>query len=125
MNKQNTEKLLKDFPSLYKQYYWDKQDTCMVWGFEFSDGWFDLIYNLSKRLMEDNPECEVSQAKEKFGGMRIYLDHANEEGFKHTQDAERMSFNICEICGKKGQLYKDGWMMVRCEEHKDKRRELR
>ena len=118
MNEKNTKTLLKDFPNLYKQYYWDKTETCLCWGFDVMDGWFDLIYDLSQRLEIVCPECEACQVKEKFGGARIYVNNCNEEGHKLISEAEKKSFTICEICGEKGKLHPDlGWHKTLCKKH--------
>ena len=118
MNKENTKKLLNDFPNLYKQFYWDKLNTCMCWGFDCDDGWFDLIYKLSEDIVKVCPECEACQVKEKFGGLRFYTDNGNEEVWNLVREAEEKSFTICEICGKEGKLYTEGWYKTKCEEHK-------
>ncbi len=47
MNQENTSKLLKRFPVLYQDYYSPMQQTCMCWGFSCSDGWFEIIWQLS------------------------------------------------------------------------------
>lgn len=118
MNKKNTKKLLKDFPELYKQYYWDPKDTCMCWAFCCDDGWFDLIYELSKKLKRLSPETEAVQVKEKFGGLRFYFDNTTQEGANLIQKAEKMSYNICEMCGKKGKLRNDlPWIQTLCDKH--------
>jgi hypothetical protein len=97
LNEKNTKKLLKDFPSLYKQYYWDKTQTCLCWGFDVENGWMDLIYKLSEDLMKVSPECECSQCKEKFSRLRYYVDNCNEEGHKLIDEAEKKSKTICEM----------------------------
>jgi len=118
MNKEHTEKLLKDFPDLYKQYYWPMQQTCMCWGFDISDGWFKLIYDLSKNIVKINPKCEACQVKEKFGGLRFYVDHGDEVTHNLISQAEDDSLKICEVCGLPGELNDIGWMSVKCEMHK-------
>ena len=122
MNKENTEKLLKDFPNLYRQYYLPMDQTCMCWGIETSDGWFELIYDLSKKLSKVSPECEASQVKEKFARLRFYVDNCNEEGHKLIDEAERKSGTICEECGKPGKVREDlGWVRTLCDEHYDEK----
>jgi len=60
----------------------------------------------------------LGQVKEKFGGLRFYVDNCVDDyldgaiGF-----AEQMSFLICEICGSPGKCRGRGWLMTRCEEH--------
>lgn len=118
MNNEHTKKLLKEFPNLYKQYYLPMDQTCMCWGFDFSDGWYDLIYELSKKLVVASPETEATQMKEKFGSLRFYYNGATEEGAKLIQNAEQKSYHICEICGKKGVLREDlPWIRTLCLKH--------
>ena len=118
MNEKNTKRLLKDFPKLYRQYNLPMTETCMCWGFDCEDGWFDLIYDLSQKLEIVNPECEASQVKEKFGGLRFYTDSCNEEGHKLIREYQAKSYTICEVCGKPGKLREDiGWIRTLCEKH--------
>jgi len=50
---ENTQKLLKRFPILYQDYYGSMKETCMVWGFEVSDGWLEIIYQLSLAIEDE------------------------------------------------------------------------
>ena len=72
------QKLVTEFPLLYRQYNLGIRDTCMCWGFECPDEWFGVIYELSQKLtayMETQGiTIEAAQVKEKFGGLRFYLD---------------------------------------------------
>lgn len=36
--------LVKRFPEFFKNRYGSPHDTCMCWGFECGDGWFNLLY---------------------------------------------------------------------------------
>jgi len=69
MNKFYTQKLITDFPDLYS-YYYDNSTPLVpiVFGFECGDGWFDIIYSLSKKISKLDPNCKALQVKEKFGG---------------------------------------------------------
>lgn len=125
MNKRNTEKLYKDFPELYKQHSWSMQDTCMCWGFECDDGWFDLIYQLSKDIVEKSKnKIQAIQVKEKFGGLRFYYQWITEDNTslkfhreieKLIEEAENKSYKICEICGNPGEPNENGWISTLCE----------
>ena len=117
MNNINKDKLLKDFPNLYKQYYLTPQETCMVWGFDCDDGWFNLIYKLSQDITKVNPECEASQVKQKFGGLRFYTDKANDKAYRLIEEAEEKSYKTCELCGAPGTLNDSGWIQCRCKKH--------
>lgn len=50
MNRKNTQRLLRKFPFLYRGYYKPMRETCMCWGFECGDGWFDILWTLSGLL---------------------------------------------------------------------------
>ena len=53
MNPENTQKLLKRFPVLYQDYYSPMSQTCMCWGFDHCDGWFDIIWQLSLAIEDE------------------------------------------------------------------------
>ena len=101
MNKENTEKLLKDFPKLYRQYYLSMQQTCMCWGFDVSNDLFDIIYKLSKDIQEwsdkNDTQVEATQVKEKFGGLRFYTDYCYDEVDKMITKAEEDCANEIQI----------------------------
>lgn len=46
-------KLVKRFPVLYQDRYSPMSSTCMCWGFDHGDGWFDIIWNLSLAIEEE------------------------------------------------------------------------
>jgi hypothetical protein len=115
MNIKNTKKLYKDFPKLYRQHKLPMDQTCMCWGFECGDGWFDLLYDLSKKISEVDPKCEVTQVKEKFGTLSFYVSSASDEVYKLIDKAEKKSGKICDLCGEKGKIRdKYGWLMALC-----------
>ena len=53
MNKELTQKLVKRFPVLYQQFYDPMSTTCMCWGFDHGDGWFDIIWQLSLAIEDE------------------------------------------------------------------------
>lgn len=115
-------KLCKEFPILYQQRILNEQQTCMCWGFECGDGWFNLIYNLSNKLEAYNrtvPEGEqiyATQVKEKFGTLRFYTNYVTEEVDSWIQEAEIKSESTCEYCGALSTPKKiNGWVSNMCE----------
>ena len=119
MNIKNTEKLFKDFPILYRGHKKSLQQSLMAFGFEHSDGWFNLIYTLSEKLTKFK-DVEVAQVKEKYGSLRYYVNGGNEEVEDLIEKAELQSETTCEICGKEGKIKEFcGWFKCRCEEHKE------
>jgi hypothetical protein len=126
MNDFNTKFLLEKYPKLYAQYFWDKTQTCMCWGFDVDDGWFKLVDNVSKKITKLDPKGKIQcvQCKEKFGGLRFYYEGQVKNNIiadkirKIVSDAEYKSFHICEMCGKKGKLREDlPWMKTFCIKH--------
>lgn len=96
--------------------------------FEFSDGWFKLIFDLGRKITDycndnkiDYPK--VQQIKEKFGTLRFYYYDANKDEHirKWVSAAEQASETICEKCGEAGSLIvTTGIFQTRCKEHSTK-----
>lgn len=59
----------------------------------------------------------ASQVKEKFGGLRFYIDRGTDEHFNYIYFAELMSYKVCEECGAPGKTYRDGWHRTLCDTH--------
>lgn len=135
MHKRLDEKLCKDFPLLYSDRNGDIQSTCMCWGFEVRDGWYQLLYDLSSKLepliakykaeMDADPNLNeddkkwyprASQVKEKFGTLCFYMTSATDEMYQLISEAENRSAEICETCGKPGKLRSSGWIACQCDE---------
>jgi hypothetical protein len=73
----------------------------------------------AKAKMEEEAEKVpvAAQVKEKFGGLRFYVDHATDEHYNYINFAESMSYRTCETCGAPGTYYPFGWHHVACDEH--------
>jgi hypothetical protein len=116
MNVENTKYLLETFPNLYQGYYRSMKETCMCWGFECGDGWFELIKELSEKLEPLGVEAE--QVKEKFGTLRFYTggvpEEVADEVFALIDEAEERSEKTCEQCGAPGELRPGGWIQTLC-----------
>lgn len=112
-------KLVKKYPNLYRQYKGNPSETCMHWGFVCGNGWFDLIDKLSEKLSKFEG-VEAAQVKEKFGGLRFYIDGTTkknrEEVHNLTMNAEIESFTICENCGNPGERRSGNWVRTLCDE---------
>ncbi len=94
-------------------------------GFEFNDGWTDLIYTLGKNIsmyceLHNIPLPEMRQIKEKMGTLRFYYSDESRDTYIRNlvREAEDASDFVCETCGSVGQLMCDGghWKVV-CPEH--------
>lgn len=126
MNKKFEDQLVKDFPSIFRQYGGDPRETCMCWGLECGNGWYDIIRSLcqtityhEKHLKRYDKEFEpvvFEQVKEKFGELRIYYIGGDDYVNGAVDMAVTMAAITCEACGKAGTLKVKGWMRVTCEE---------
>jgi len=122
MNKELSKKLYDDFPELYRGKDRPLTESLMCFGFECRDGWFQMLYDLSFDLMKISAKDgierpEVVQVKEKFGGLRYYVDGGNESTEARIDRAEEESERICEVCGKAGQIRTGGWVQTLCDDH--------
>ncbi len=85
--------------------------------FEVDSGWFPLIKDLITDLIELGWNKEVCQVKEKFGGLRFYINDGSDEVFNRIHKAEKESLTICEITGKVGELRTDiSWFRTLSDE---------
>lgn len=118
MNEENTKYLRENFPNLFKEYGGDPRQTCMAWGFSVGDGWFEIIKELAEKL--EPMGVVAAQVKEKFGGLRFYINSVQTEDWKKIHDiineAERKSYKTCEKCGQPGELKGGGWARTMCDD---------
>jgi hypothetical protein len=71
-----------------------------------------------ERMDEEASKVPVaSQVKEKFGGLRFYVQGATTKHYDYISFAESMSYRTCEVCGSPGYYYTDGWHTVLCDKH--------
>ena len=130
MNTVNSKKLYTTFPKIFRQKDLSITQTCMSWGFDCGDGWYDLIYKLCEDIQEHcnkkGLQTEAVQVKEKYGGLCFYVSSADDYIFKLISKAENKSYKICETCGSKdGVTQTNGWVITLCSKcmkaYKEKR----
>jgi len=79
-------------------------------------GWESLIDELFDLAEKEN--FTVTQVKEKYGTLRVYVHGANREMHNMLDNLERRSSTICEVCGKSGErVSRGGWIKTRCKDH--------
>ena len=119
MKYENELKLVEKYPNLYKDYNGDMRYTCMVWGFSCGNGWYDLIDRLSRKL--EPLGIVASQVKEKFGGLRFYIQSGSEKVYELIDEAEAESYKTCENCGESGKPNEEGyWIKTLCDKCREK-----
>lgn len=121
------EKLYSKYPKIFRQKDLPMNQTCMCWGIECGDGWYDILDTLcawiqnridwQNRKEETVGQVEAVQVKEKFGGLRFYINGGDEEIYAAISMAEALSYRVCEICGSRGRQTKSGWIETLCDKH--------
>lgn len=92
-------------------------------GWTIPPGWGNIVWELVNSLEELNVAPFCTQMKEKFGGLRFYVDwpeHASmadrEVGDALIEFVERLSYITCQDCGSPGKnRNRKGWYTVLCE----------
>lgn len=124
--------LVKKYPKILRDYKGDMMTTCMAWGMECDDGYYNLLDECMAKLnyfckLCSTPDNEVgviaTQIKEKYGRLCFYYDvyGADEVQYSIIEDiidtAERKSEHTCEISGEWGEpCHKGGWYKTLCYE---------
>jgi hypothetical protein len=90
--------------------------------FECGPGWYSIIHDLSleiEQILNENPlfsEIHAVQIKQKYGTLRFYMSEDVLRITNLIQDAEALSSQTCETCGKPGKMRGRHWFEVKCDE---------
>ena len=88
------------------------------WQKDVGPGWANLVeqaYTLAHA--EDSYPVQI---KEKYGGLRFYVDFGSDELHDAIWEIERESYKTCEYCGRKGKPRRTGWIKTLCIWHYSK-----
>jgi len=78
----------------------------------------EAIDEAKAKLDEETLKVPVAvQVKEKFGGLRFYVQAATDKHYDYISFAESISYRTCEQCGAPGKRYTDGWHTTLCDIH--------
>ena len=135
MKEELDKKLCEKYPKIFKNRNGSMQETCMCWGFSHGDGWYDIIDSLcasiqnhinnkryqfremSQEDFDEEHQVVAAQVKEKFGGLRFYVDGGDDWVYGAISMAESISYRTCEVCGAPGKTRGTGWIRTTCDEH--------
>jgi hypothetical protein len=101
------------------------------WGWQVAcgDGWRDLLLKLKHDLEMTRVPYEICQIKEKFGGLRFYVDITGDATEKSRDEfnaliekAESDSVTICEGCGNPGERGGEGWITTACKSCREQKK---
>ena len=72
-------------------------------------GWMPIVRELDAQLSFIDPDYTIVQVKEKFGGLRYYIDSEknSEEMYKLISIAEGRCWRVCESCGSTNSVTTD------------------
>jgi hypothetical protein len=128
MNEKLDEQLCQRYPKMMVNREKSMMETCMCWGFECGDGWFNildqLMGNIQHHIDWKNKNDEVvhqvtlDQVKEKFGTLRFYYTGGDDYIDGMVTMAESMSGVTCEECGLPGTQTQGGWIKTACAAHR-------
>ena len=114
---------LEDVGGLENGYFTDRPRIKEAGFFAIGPGWYGLVKELIEGAIAAGWDRQICQVKEKFGGLRFYHGgvQAEEERDSHMamgaiQQAEEMSFHVCEECGASAELRQSGWFRTLCDE---------
>jgi len=78
----------------------------------------EAIDEAKVKLDEETFKVPVAaQVKEKFGGLRFYVNGTTDKHHNYISFAESMSYRTCEECGAAGKTYTNGWHTTLCDIH--------
>jgi hypothetical protein len=122
MTDEQMNEFLQSIGGLENGFYTDREPIMECGFFAVGNGWFPLIKELIEDLIALGWDKQTCQVKEKFGGLRFYINGGSDEIFDRISKAESNSYETCETCGEKGELRKDlGWLFTLCDEHHQER----
>jgi hypothetical protein len=151
MREELDKKLCAKYPKIFSQRNLPMTETCMCWGFDCGDGWYWIIDNLCHSIQEyvdsrnegirlrklkmwvngkaEEVEWQVEavQVKEKWGGLRFYINHGDDYIYGMIWLAEVMSKTTCELCGTHVDVSstEGNWIKYLCPKCKTKREKER
>ena len=90
MNQELANKLYQKYPKIFRDRVKSMEETCMCWGLECGDGWYNILdvmcqsltYSYSTGWSDPNsdkffdisaPQVVARQVKEKYGTLRFYF----------------------------------------------------
>ena len=141
MKQELQQQLYDKYPNLFSNKDKDVRSSCMAFGCEHGDGWFEILSTLCWMIkqQEDNIRSQTEykqkqdpdyisdyypvkfdQIKEKFGGLRVYFTGGDSYIEGLVSMAESFSYKICEVCGERGKPNKGGWISTLCDKCRNK-----
>lgn len=127
MKQELQDELYAKYPEIFYQKDLPMTQTCMCWGIDTGDGWYQIIDELCAKIQEHVTETkkrypkfdiQATQVKEKMGGLRFYLNYSDDYIDGLIEEATKKSYKTCDVCGADGHCaaYRRWWVTL-CKEH--------
>ena len=133
MREELDKQLCEKYPKIFRDRYAPMTETCMCWGLEVGDGWYQIIDSLCNQIQhhvdwkqeqkekygrgDGCSQVVADQVKEKFGGLRFYYHGGDDVVDGMVRMAESWAAHTCEVCGNVGSTRGGGWIRTLCNEH--------
>jgi hypothetical protein len=103
MNTNNTQTLFVKFPHLYRERTAPLESSKMAWGFQCEDGWYKIIYEMSKKIDKISTEGEHAPAislvsRHKDGTLYVAVSNITPPVADIVTRATEQSRLTCEFC---------------------------
>jgi hypothetical protein len=103
MDSQKTNELYEKFPRLYRERTAPLESSKMAWGFQCENGWYKIIYEMSKKIDKISTEGEFSPAvtevsRNKDGTLYVETRNLTPPVADVMTTATEQSRLTCEYC---------------------------
>ena len=116
MTREEMDKYLESIGGLENGWFEDREPIMSSDFFACSSGWYEIIKDLIEACIEAGWNKQICQVKEKFGGLRFYINGATQEVFDLIAEAEDLSYETCEDCGSTEDITTEGrWIRTLCK----------
>ena len=103
MDSHKTNELYEKFPHLYRERTAPLESSGMGWGFQCEDGWYKIIYEMSKKIDKISPEGEHAPAislvsRHEDGTLHVAVRNITPPIADIVMNAQEQSRLACEFC---------------------------
>ena len=106
---------LEQLEGVLSPHYGSKENGSFFLGFGIGPGWTDIVLDLHMKLVREKPDYTIHQIKEKFATLRFYTGQMTKQGYDYIVEAENLSAETCEECGRPGIFREDlSWRLTLC-----------
>lgn len=123
MTTEKFEEYLQEIGGLENGFFPDREPIVSRYFCGVDDGWLQIIHDCITELIACDWDKQTTQIKEKLGGLRFYVNTGVTEIREIIRKYEKLSYEICEVCGEKGELREDcgwngsRWYKTMCDKH--------